>query len=1304
MFPIKSGVPFFHNYSLTEYNLQPQNWCIKQDKRGIIYIGNQGGLLEYDGSEWRIIEIPNWTVRSMAFDLNGTLFIGGKDEIGYIESSPKREPRYVSLLAQLGGEHMNFGDIWRIVRNKNDLYLWSSPIIFKWDGKKLVVWRSGLPCRGIYECRGKLYIHLKNIGLQEIIDDNIVPVPDGERFKNNKICSVLSYGENRLLIITKKEGLFLSKGNSFNKFYTEFDKYITERINGLDKIHTHPPYCGIRLSSGEYAVGTGNGVFVLNRSGNLISILDKKSGLDNSSVKVLYEDRWGNIWIGLNVGITKIEYNSPFRILDNRAGLDGMLLSLAEHEGMVYAGTSSGLFVFQNNGFSKISKATMEIWDLLSTNKGLYIASSSGILFLKEGKIFIISGDRTFKLLESLRYPSLIRAGTTKGVITINAKDNSIVQLSSGEIFTEIRTLVEDKNGVLWAGSLTQGVFKITSDKKGNIEGFRNYYVSQGLPGDETRVIFVNNRVIFGTEKGLYKFNPSKEKFEPDSMFGKKFCDGSTGVYKIFEDNNKKCWIHAGIRNFLVVKNGNNGYKISDRIYKRMPKRQVNSFLKVGKEVWFGTIDGITIFNTDYKIKFFNEHPPILRKITVNGTDEIYHGSSLNGKNTESLFTLDSNCRNIKFEYSSPFYVAENKTEFRCKLEGSGKMFSEWSDKNFMEFYNLGFGYYRLHIEAKNVYGDVSSSTIFPFKIMAPWYWRWWIFPIYLILIGGFIHFIVKWRSASLVREKKVLEKIIAERTIELREKSIKLEELDRIKSKFFENISHEFRTPLTLINGPLEDMINENKNIEDRCKLKKILKNSNKLLVLINQLLDLSKLESGHMKLKKKPDDVIGFIRGVLSAFEYPAKEKNISLSFSTQHNKLIISFDRDKLENVFSNLLANAVKFTEKGGEILIHESMLFNDRGDENYVKIVISDTGKGIPKKELGRVFDRFYQAENELEGGTGIGLALAKELIELHSGTIKVENNIPSGTVFEILLPTLEKYSKTVEINESEKLVEIFADTNSINEEQVEVDQKCEYEKISPDRKSILIIDDNSDIRRYIATTLSAEFIIREADNGYSGLSIAEEMIPDLIICDVMMPKIDGLETCRKLKNNIKTSHIPVIMLTAKAGESDQIEGLQRGADDYILKPFNSKILLSRIRNIIELRGELQLKIMRQLTLKPSEIKVTSMDTEFLNEFKTVIEENLSDPLLDIDIFTKKMFMGRSTLFRKVEGLTGVSPMQFVRSYRLQRGAQLLKQGYSTITRISMEVGFTSPAYFTKCFKEEFHKLPSEYSFSEKENG
>jgi len=256
----------------------------------------------------------------------------------------------------------------------------------------------------------------------------------------------------------------------------------------------------------------------------------------------------------------------------------------------------------------------------------------------------------------------------------------------------------------------------------------------------------------------------------------------------------------------------------------------------------------------------------------------------------------------------------------------------------------------------------------------------------------------------------------------------------------------------------------------------------------------------------------------------------------------------------------------------------------------------------------------------------------------------------------------------------------------------------------PGKKRILIIDDNPEIREYITGILSPEYEVQEAEDGESGLKTAETDIPDLILCDRMMPGISGLETCDRLKNNISTSHIPVIFLTAKAEESDRIEGLKHKADDYIVKPFNSRILLSRIRNLIEIRSELQSKIMRQLALKPSEIKVVSMDEEFLKEFKSVIEKNLSDPLLDIGILTDKLYMGRSTLFRKVEGLTGVSPMQFVRSYRLQRGAQLLKQGYGTVTQVSLEVGFTSPAYFTKCFKEEFHQLPSEFSGSEEENG
>ncbi|MCK5220942.1 MAG: hypothetical protein KAR14_05130, partial [Candidatus Aminicenantes bacterium] len=765
--------------------------------------------------------------------------------------------------------------------------------------------------------------------MKKIEGDKIVPVPGGDRFGNNKINSVLPYEDNRLLIITKKEGLFISSGESFINFKTEADELFS----------THIPYYGIRLSSGEYAIGTKKGVFIINRSGNLISLLDKKSGMNNDNIKILFEDKERNIWVGLNVGISKIEYSSPFRVMDSRMKLTGMVLSIKKSGNSIYVGTSTGLFRYNKNSFSKIEGVEASCWDIMDLNGKLIFASSSGLYTLEDNRFNRESSVRIYKLFRSRNYTENIWAGTVGGVSRLDIINNSIALIPVPGINTEIRSLVEDREGILWAGSPTNGVFRLVPGENGEITDLKNYYINDGLPGKETHVFLINGKAVFATAKGLYKFIESEKRFEPDDILGDEFCDGSTSIFYIHEDNSGKLWIHSANKNYSAEKNSKGTYDIDGKIFLRMPERQVNSILRNGNVIWFGTIEGIIKFDTQYEKKYLEGTHPLLRRMTINGDKIIYKGLEINEEDSESSFLFSPDCRNIKFEYSSPFYEAEDKTKFRCKLEGSGEEFSEWSDKNFKEFYNLTFGYYRFIVEARNVYGDISSSSVFQFKIEPPWYWKWWIFPFYFLLIAGSIYIIVLWRSSALLKEKKELEKTIAERTIELREKSVKLEEMDRIKSRFFANISHEFRTPLTLINGPLEDMITESNNAGEAERLRQMLNNSNKLLALINQLLDLSKLESGQMKLDRRPDDIVVFLKGIISSFEHPAKQKKILLLLSTSQEEIITSFDRNKLENVFTNLLANAIKFTEEGGKISINITVLKADNKDEKYIKIIL-----------------------------------------------------------------------------------------------------------------------------------------------------------------------------------------------------------------------------------------------------------------------------------------------------------------------------------------------------------------------------
>jgi signal transduction histidine kinase/DNA-binding response OmpR family regulator len=556
-------------------------------------------------------------------------------------------------------------------------------------------------------------------------------------------------------------------------------------------------------------------------------------------------------------------------------------------------------------------------------------------------------------------------------------------------------------------------------------------------------------------------------------------------------------------------------------------------------------------------------------------------------------------------------------------------------------------------------------------------------------------------------RRKRADNLILELQKKQLEELSEKIHEADQKKLNFFTNISHEIRTPLTLILGPVEKLIKESLSNHDSSTLLNIIRrNTLQLYNLINQLLDIRKLDTGNVRLNVSHGDITGYCKGVYSTFIHLAEEKDIIFDFNATEEKLVGWFDKDIIEKTLNNLFSNAFKYTPRNGKINVSISAVSSNEQEISRVKIIVSDNGKGIPEDQVQYVFDRYYQVENSNTGfntGTGIGLAYTKELIELHKGEISIDSRINQGTTFSILLPIDESfYSETEKSINSNGVKEIDSDNvrqkylQQLIEPEIETIENFILTNQISERKMMLIIEDNADLRTFIKSIFKEDFEIIEASDGTAGLRWATELIPDVIISDIMMPGMNGLELCNKLKNSIHTNHIPILILTAKAGEGDEIEGLKTGADDYLTKPFNSEILEMRIKRLISSRERLKEYFAREFLLNPKEVKLTSLDDEFLKRAVQIVEENISNPDLNVEMLMNKLGVSRTQLFRKLKAVTNYSASQFIRNIKLKRAAQLLQYKSYNITEVLYLSGFNSPSYFTACFKEMYGCLPKEY--------
>jgi signal transduction histidine kinase/DNA-binding response OmpR family regulator len=1314
------GYKRVENFSTEDYQQQPQNYCILQDQRGVIYVANNNSLLEYDGVSWRTIVIPNYTVRSLAMDETGRLYVGGKKEIGYLAPEANGELQYVSLMPYLKEEEKNFSSVYQTLCFGNSVWFRTYYKLLHWKEGKFTVWNAGGKddaFRIIFTWQGYIHTFQTTRGIMRLVKDSFQLMPGSEMFAVESILPVFPLGAQELLIGTRSDGFYRYDGTKAVSFPTGADRYIKENLL----------YKGITLADENFAITTlRGGVVVIDDRGRWKSLFNKTYGILDDNVKNIFQDSSHNLWLALQNGISKIDYSSPFSVFDEKCGLKGLALSVVRFKGQLYAGTTNGLFYLspQRPGplpqflpLQGISHSCRELLPIPHQNV-LIAATEGGVFLVKDTGTLPrpITGSASYALEISRTVPGRIWVGLDNGMLSIRMRNGKWeVEHRFQEPGLDTRSLVEDHDGNLWLGALTAGISKLVlpADKNHALLPrhirIQHYGAEQGIPGGEVYVTQAAGHITFATSKGLYRFHETRGVI-PDHILGESFADGSRGVFRLKEAHDKHIWFHSGMRNYHAITGPVGGYTLEETPFLSFPETQVNAIYPESRKgiVWFACQKGLIRYDTavkkDYHVKYYS----LVRNVGILGQK----GVSVSPASSPVLKYRD---RNLRLQVAAPFFEHRHRLMYQYRIEDRNKQWSQWTEDSIVEYTDLGVGKYRFRVRAKNVYRAVSEEGTFDFTLLPPWYRTWWAYLLYVAAAMTLMFLVVKWRSRKLEQEKQHLEQIIHHRTREIQHANEKLKEMDQIKSRFFANISHEFRTPLTLIMGPLQQMWNASRGEGQKKKISLVYRNAQRLLGLVEQLLDLAKLESGIMKLQAVEGDIVSYLKGIMEPFELAARQKDLHLDIDTGETSIFIYYDPQKLEKVIVNLLSNAVKFTPRGGSISISLRRETNEgnEGDrpeneqeKEHVSIVVKDNGPGIPAQQLSRIFDRFYQAHTITEGqnkGTGIGLALAREIVELHHGRIEVNSKEGenSGTQFIVYLPTGNSHLLPEEMAENDHPsrdndnidipairslktgeTETSADTGLAQEEEKDI---------------VLVVEDNADLRQYIRDSLEPRYQVLEAGDGKEGIDKAKGVVPDLIVSDIMMPRADGYELCRTIKNHISTSHIPVILLTARAAEENILEGLETGADDYITKPFSTPILLARIKNLIDLRRRLQVEFQRDIGFEPPlKMSINRLDQEFLKDLETAIRQNLSDSDFNVEEMSKRLYISRATLHRKIQALTGETPTDFLRSFRLQRALKLLKSNFGSVTEVAFEVGFTSRAYFTKCFREKFHRLPSDF--------
>ena len=1288
-----------------------QNFAIAQDQNSFIYAANTSGVLEFDGVSWRLIRLPDLNVvRKVIVDENNTKWVGADQEMGYLKADSLGFLRFQSLKDKIPKGFSLEGSVWDIFETPEGILFNAGKTLYLWTGKQFNIIEPPEFLDIGFKVRDRFFFQsfepssssIGHGGLYELSGDNLLPIDQGVSLDGQNIYAMLPFGE-QILIGTREKGLFLYDETSITKLENEIDPYLM----------LHQLYSGSQLSASAYAFSTlAGGVVFMDDQGRHLRTLTKGSGLLSNQVYCMaLDDRMG-LWLGQSVGISRTEPFSPYTLFDEDMGLEGKVSKVIRHKDRLFVTTLQGLYVLDKDrykefpNFRSVDGIEGIPFSLLS-HRGDLIVASDGIFQVSENGSTRINDLSGRTLYRSMIDTNRVFIGHTEGLSSIYWKDEQWWNEGKiDKIGEEVWSIAEKDDRTLWLGTKLDGAIRIRFPESS--QGIKIHTVTAEVTRyGEAQGLYRGWTYVYALEDGiwvrmnpdvnppLFKYDPSEDRFYEDKQFGKTFGIDSTHVFPIVHQREADHMLLASKKNeqggvylFSVSRNTPEDSYSAKRIYYERFDLYWDAFWDNEDVLWAGMEkNGLVRYDTKIEPVIRKDDDTFVRRVVIGQDSTIFGGTKMPSRQ----WSLPYEDNTIRFEYATPIFEDLSENRYQSQLVGFDEEWSPWTKETRRDYTNVPEGDYQFRVRVKNVYGQVGQVGTFDFEVFPPWYRTVWAYFCYIILLMLLILVSVSLWSRKLKNDKRRLQMVIHDKTEEIREQAEQLKVLDKAKSHFFANISHEFRTPLTLILGPLEKTLKEGRWGE-LWEADVMHRNAKRLHRLIDQLLDLSKIESGNLKLKVTQGDVILFLKPLLSSFSSHAEQKGVGYDVLFSPDSCEGYFDADKLEKIIYNLVSNAIKFTPDGGQVCIEV------KADLGTLKIAVSDTGQGIGQEDLPLIFERFHRttkAGRQQQEGTGIGLALTKELAILHRGDLFVESILGKGSTFVATLPLKRSAYKEKEIGTApnQKLTSTPLKDKRYDGKTHENEVKVKEDE---DKPLLLFVDDNKDLRAYVSRTLQLDFTIVTAVDGEEGIRIAVEQVPDIIVSDLVMPKKDGIELCAALKADERTDHIPIVLLTAKATVESRLQGLRTGADDYLTKPFNAEELLVRVQNLHKQRKLLREHYSRNVVLKPRDIDIDSKDEQFLKKVMKALERHMDDSNFSMDDFGYELGMSRMQLHRKLKALTGYSTTEFIRIQRLRRAADLLSSGGGNVSEIAYEVGFSNLSYFAKRFKEQYGMSPSEY--------
>ena len=1257
---------------------------IFEDLKGNLLVGTEnGGLNVFDREKERFLHpyknnpefrSKDVSVNAIAQSTNGNLYIGTDRNMLIIDTAGILKP--VIPLTENNPESFA-GTFIRALQfdDKGNLWIGTNNGLFLYYPDRNLIEPVNLPLfneqsREIYELfkdtDGSIWIgtYSNGIFITDPATKSISHLKLDPYYERSETIRAISRGILGDYWIGSRGGLYVySKSKGVTGFFRHDDRDVKSLANNsvLSLLHD---------SRGETWIGTRGGLNLLAKSKqvfqNYSALPNDNHYLNSSIIYAFWIDEKKKIWIGTEDGGINIydPETGTYEYLMTRKG-NGNYISqncikafLDDGHGNLWIGTFWGgidvlnlktrnITHFRNSPDDPNSLSDNRVWALcIDKNDEIWVGTSSGVDRYKPGtKTFIhypqITKEKQVNWI-STDSDNNLWIGTLDELIIYDTENDNVKRYNERSRFFH-----QDSKKRYWVATIDKGIALYS--KEGGVERYYNEH--DGLSNNQALCILEdnNNYLWISTSNGLSKFDPDNNQFRNfsarDGLRNNQFTYGA--AYKAPDGE--------------LLFGGISGYNIFN------PKDILTDDLPVPL-----VFTGLRIFNKPVRISDMKNS--VLQK-------SISETTHIDLKYDQNVFTL---------EFAALDFVNSTNTLYSYYLEGFDKDWNEPSNSRTATYTNLNPGDYRLRIK-KVIQGNpppekelTLSITILPPFWMTTWFR---ILMILMIVLLGYtlIRFIIN--------REKIKNELVFEKA-----KAKNLHELDMLKLRLFTNISHEIRTPLTLILGPLEKLISRKVPADEiPSHLAMVYRNSRQLDRLINQLLDFRKLETGNLKLELTSNDIVSLVSNLVHSFDEYARERNISLEYHSLKKKLVALFDPDKVETIINNLVSNALKYTAEGGIVSVHLSLVFssddensfNNATEKQYIEIAVKDTGKGISQENIENIFTRFFRVDSKNESsGTGIGLSLVKELVKLHGGNIYVYSKPGIGSKFTVRLPFVSENKQ----EETDKGTDISNNDMMGNLPENKITELLE----KPNLQIMLIVEDNPDVRYFIRSHFEPVYTIYEAKNGREGWDLAIKLVPDVIISDILMPDIDGYEFCRRIRKDERTSHIPVLLLTALHSKEHEIEGLSCGADDYITKPFDISVLQTKIENMLSLRKSLKEKYTREIILQPSSITISSPDERFLLKAMKIVENNISNSDLDIEQFAAEIGVSRMQLYRKFNALTNMTVKEFIRSIRLKRATQLLLDKKMTVTEIAYAVGFKDLSNFRKSFHREYGISASDY--------